>query len=308
EITAIMPRVSGYVTELLVSDNEAVTKGDPLVRIDDREIRSQLETVEVELLRLEAETESVLSRKALQQFIIEQASAELSVAEAEGARAASELSRIERLARTGNTSDQALEDAIASHATAQGEVVRAQSNLAATEAEIGILEAEEKILEAQIKKTEAELEIQRIRLEDTVVRTPISGVVGNRSVRRGELVTPGRFLMAVVPLDRVWIVGNVKEPQLTRFAEGQSVQIKVDTFPSEKINGTVASLSPASGAEFSILPPQNATGNFTKITQRIPVKISIDPGHPVEGRLQPGMSCTVSVDTRGPGTAEAGQD
>ncbi len=298
EITPISPRVSGYVTELLVSDNEQVDKGDVLLKIEDDEHIQQIAGLEAEIERLNSEVSVLEGRKSLQSYMVQQAGAEVAIAEAERDRAAAELERSKRLSRSGNTSAQTHELNIAAHSRALGEIARSNARLQAASTQITILEAEEKKLGALLRKAEAELNILKIRLDDTIIRAPVAGVVGNRSVRTGQLVEPGRFLMAIVPLDGVWIEGNFKETQLTRFEEGLPVDIKVDTFPNAKIVGTVSGLSPASGAEFSILPPQNATGNFTKIVQRIPVKISIDPNNPVSGRLIPGMSCTVKVDTK----------
>ncbi len=298
EITPISPRVSGYVTELLVSDNERVQRGDVLLRIEDDEYVQQISGIEAEIERLHAELTALSGRRALQKYMVQQAGAEVAIAEAERDRTSAELERSKSLSKSGNTSAQTHELKIAAHSRAIGEIARSNASMQAANAELRILDAEETKLQALIHKAEAELNISKIRLDETVVRAPVSGVIGNRSVRVGQLVETGRFLMAVVPLDGVWIEGNFKETQLTRFQVGLPVEIKVDTFPDAKIHGTVTGLSPASGAEFSILPPQNATGNFTKIVQRIPVKISIDPDSPFNGRLVPGMSCTVQVDTK----------
>ncbi len=298
DITAIRPKVSGYVQDLYVTDNQAVRKGDPLLRIEDEEIRQQIAGVDAELARLDAELLALGQKKALQSLQIDQASADVAIAEAEQERTRAELARSKRLAQAGNTSKQAHEIAIATHRQAMGASTRATARLEAAKLETTVLDAEEQKLKALVQKTRAERNILKIHLDDTVLRAPIDGVIGNRTVRAGQLVEPGRFLMAVVPLNDVWVVGNFKETQLTRVREGQPVTIHVDTFPGAEIKGVVAGMSPASGAEFSILPPQNASGNFTKIVQRIPVKITIDPSDGMRGLLRPGMSCTVSIDTK----------
>ena len=298
DITAIRPKVSGYVQDLYVTDNQTVRKGDPLLRIDDREIRQQIAGIDAELLRLDAELLALDQKNALQVLQIEQASADVAIAEAEKERTRAELVRSKRLAQAGNTSKQAHEIAIAANRQAAGALTRAAARLEAAKLQTTVLDAEEQKLLALVQKTRAELNILKIRLDDTVLRAPIDGVVGNRTVRAGQLVEPGRFLMAVVPLNDVWVVGNFKETQLTRVREGQPVTVHVDTYPGTEIKGVVAGMSPASGAEFSILPPQNASGNFTKIVQRIPVKIEIDPVDHMQGLLRPGMSCTVSIDTK----------
>ncbi len=299
EITAIRPKVSGYVEALFVDDNQHVNKGDPLLRIEDDEIRQQIAGVEADLARFRAEGQALAERKHLQDLVIAQADAEVAIAEAERDRTAAELVRSQRLARAGNASKQALEIATAASSQALGGLTRANARLEAAKVEVAVLEAEDLQLRALVKKTEADLNILKIHLDDTLLRAPVSGVIGNRSVRVGQLVDPGRFLLAIVPLDDVWVVGNFKETQLTHVEIGQEVDIRIDTFPGERITGTVASVAPASGAEFSILPPQNATGNFTKIVQRIPVKIAIAGDDPMIGRLRPGMSSVVSIDTKG---------
>ncbi len=298
EITAIRPKVSGYVKDLYVTDNQQVRKGDPLLRIEDAEVRQQIAGVEADLKRYQAEMVALTQRKKLQELAIEQADAEVAIAQAEQDRAKAELARSQRLAKAGNTSKQAHEINVAAHSQAIGAVARAAAQLEAAKLEVSVLDAEEQKLTALIQKTRADLAILNIRLDDTFLKAPIDGVVGNRSVRAGQLVEPGRFLMAIVPLDKVWVDANFKETQLTHVEVGQEAEIRIDTFPNQPIKGVVASVAPASGAEFSILPPQNATGNFTKIVQRIPVKIAIDEDDPMIGRLRPGMSSVVSIDTK----------
>lgn len=283
---------------LYVTDNQTVLQGDPLLQIEDDEVRQQIAGMEAELQRVDAEIEALAQRRKLQALAIDQAEASVSIAEAEKARTAAELARSKRLAQTGNASRQTHEVNVASHSRAMGEVVRAKALLESARVEVSVLNAEEHKLNALVQKTGAELNILKIHLDDTFIRAPISGVIGNRSVRAGQLVEPGRFLMAVVPLDDVWVVGNFKETQLTRVRTGQVASVTVDMFPGQKISGVVSGMSPASGAEFSILPPQNATGNFTKIVQRIPVKIALDLQDDIKGLLRPGMSCTVSIDTK----------
>jgi membrane fusion protein (multidrug efflux system) len=298
EITPINPKVSGYIAELLVTDNQHVREGEILLRIEDREYQQQLAGVEAEGERIVAEIEGLAQKKVLQGHMVDQAAADIAIAEAEFARATSELERSAKLIKSGNTSNKANELIIAAHSRAKGALSRATAMHLAAQAQIAILEADARKLDAVAKKTRAELALLQMRLEDTVIRSPVDGVVGNRSVRLGQLVEPGRFLMAVVPLNDVWVEANFKETQLTRVQVGQEVDIHVDTFPDYQFKGRVAGMSPASGAEFSILPPQNASGNFTKIVQRIPVKIEIIRDSEMAGKLRPGMSSTVSINTK----------
>jgi len=298
DITPISPKVSGYVTHLMVRDNQHVERGDVLVRIDDREFQQQVAGTEAELARLQADIKALNERKRLQAFAVDRTAAEVSVTDAELARTDAELERSERLRKTGNTSRQNHDLKVAAQSQAQGRLAGARAQHESAKAEIALLDAEAEKLAALTDQAQAQLKVLQLRVEDTVIRAPVAGVVGNRSVREGQLVDPGRFLMAIVPLDKVWVDANFKETQLTYVEVGQEVEIKVDTFPNQSIKGVVASVAPASGAEFSILPPQNATGNFTKIVQRIPVKIAISENDPMIGRLRPGMSSVVSINTK----------
>lgn len=298
DITPISPKVAGYVTRLMVRDNQHVEQGDVLVRIDDREFQQQVAGTEAELVRLQADIKVLDERKRLQAFAVDRTSAEVSVANAELARTNAELERSQRLRKTGNTSRQNHDAKVAAQSQAQGRLEGAKAQHESAKAEIALLNAEKEKLVALIDQAQAQLKVLQLRVEDTVIRAPVAGVVGNRSVREGQLVDPGRFLMAIVPLDNVWVDANFKETQLTYVKVGQEVEVKVDTFPNQPIKGIVASVAPASGAEFSILPPQNASGNFTKIVQRIPVKIAISENDPMIGRLRPGMSSVVSINTK----------
>ena len=167
---------------------------------------------------------------------------------------------------------------------------------------MGVLDTQELQLRADLKSKQAVLALARITLGYTRIVSPVDGMVGERGVRAGQYVRPGVQVISVVPLDTVWVVANFKETQLTRVAIGQPASITVDTFPGVVVTGHVDSISPASGSQFSLLPPDNATGNFTKVVQRIPVKIVLDRGHPLSGRLLPGMSVIATIDTDKPAT------
>lgn len=308
EITPISARVSGYVTAVAVTDNAAVAADQVLARIDDREYRNRVEAKRAELARIQAEAEAHGDRVTLQVHVLEEAAADVAIARAERDRSQADLGRSAELRRSGNTTGQKHDSAAADSAKAQGALARALAREAAARTQQSMLTAEGKRIEAEKARIAAELAQLEIDLEDTVIRAPIAGVIGNRAVRVGQLVEPGRFLMAVVPLDRVWIVANFKETQLARMAPGQRVRIEVDTFRGRSIEGVVESLSPASGAEFSLIPPQNASGNFNKIVQRIPVRIAITDAAALDGALRPGMSSVVHVDTHrlpAPQTAQA---
>ncbi len=298
EITPVSPKVPGYVAELLVDDNQTVQRDQVLLRIEDQEYRLAVAEAEAGLEKARAALANNRAQLRRQQAVIGQARAGVAAAEAELARATKELTRARRLLKSGSDTRQRLDFAEAAERTAVAVLDERRAGLQAAERQTGVLESETARLKAVVAERQAALDLARTRLADTVVRAPVSGVVGNRVVRRGQYVRPGTLLMAVVPLDRVWVEANFKETQLTHMRAGQPVRIKVDMFPSVRLDGRVASFSPASGAEFSLLPPENATGNFTKLVQRIPVKIAVTGGDDLPGPLRPGMSVVVTVDTR----------
>ena len=243
------------------------------------------------------ELEILASQRALQASIIAQAEAEQSFATAELARAEQALKRIESLIERGVTTRDRHESAVADALKADAAVQMAGADLATAHNEYPIMDARRHQLEATIKEREADLTLAEIDFRYTEIQAPVGGVIGNRSVREGQYIRPGAQLMALVPLDNVWVVANFKETQLTKMKLGQRVEIDIDSYPDHVLIGTVESFSPASGAEFSLLPPQNASGNFNKIVQRIPVKITLEPDNPLAGRLRPGMSVVATVIT-----------
>ena len=204
------------------------------------------------------------------------------------------------------TSRQRLETAEADARKADAALAKAKAALAAERQRLPVLGSQKQEAEAKRDQLRAALDLARIDLEDTVIRAPVDGVVGNRSAQVGQLVKPGTQLLAVVPLPNVYVVANFKETQVERMRPGQKVWIAVDAFPGSKLEGTVESFAPASGSEFSLLPPENATGNFTKIVQRLPVRIAVPAANPLAGLLRPGLSVVAEVDTRGDGGALLG--
>lgn len=213
--------------------------------------------------------------------------------------------RISSLAKKDFASRQRLDAARAAVDKARAGLDQARAKLKAAQSQIEVLRADRRQQEAVLAQAQAKLKVAEQNLEDTVVRAPASGVIGNRAVRRGQLVQPGAHLMSLVPLDTVWVDANFKETQIGAMQPGQAARIEVDAYPGVTVTGRVTSLAPASGAEFSLLPPQNATGNFTKVVQRVPVRIELPPDNPLAGKLRPGLSVVVSVDTSA-APAEAG--
>lgn len=300
EITPISAKIPGYVEAVLVTDNQRVEKGTTLLVIQSMEYEVQIEQARADLATSLAELQTLPSRRALQASVIDQAEAQQSLAEAEWTRAEQALARSENLIERGITTRDRHDDTVADAKKARAAVRIAAAGLAAARNEHPIIDARQHQLEATVKEREVALTLAKIALEYTEIHAPVRGVIGNRSVRQGQFVRPGTQLMALVPLEDVWVVANFKETQLTNIALGQPVEIEIDTFPGQTLEGRVESFSPASGAEFSLLPPENASGNFNKIVQRIPVKIVLERDNALAGRLRPGMSVVATVITGAP--------
>jgi len=308
EITPISAKIQGYVAAVLVTDNQRVEKGTTLLIIQSAEFETRIEQARAELATSHTELIILASRRALQPSLIAQAEAEQTFAEAEMARAAQALERSQSLIENGITTRDRYDDAVADARKARAAVQMASAALATARQENLIIDAQKLQLEATIKERETAISLAEMQLGYTEVRAPVTGVVGNRSVRDGQFIRAGAQLMSLVPLENVWVVANFKETQLTKMTLGQPVEIEIDSFPDQTLNGRVESFSPASGAEFSLLPPENASGNFNKIVQRIPVKISLEQSNPLAGQLRPGMSVVATVITGSPlgGGAHAG--
>ena len=299
ETVTIAPRVSGYVAQVLVRENQDVRAGDPLVLIEARDYSAQAQQVEAQLARASAGIEDARAAVAQQQALIEQATAQLAAARARAAHDAAQVARYAPLVASGAESAERL---------AQLRLAAAQSAQALREQEAAVTVQQRRLpgLEAQIRQAQAttagaraQVASAEVNLRATRLVAPISGRIGNKTVTVGQYVTAGTRLMSIVPLEQLYIIANFKETQLALMRPGQPAQIKVDALDGFSIPGRVESLAPGTGAQFSILPPQNATGNFTKIVQRVPVRIAITAGPEARRLLVPGLSVTVTVDTRG---------
>ena len=226
-------------------------------------------------------------------------------AEADLTLARQDHERYQRLARDDFASEQRFQTATADLKKAEAGLAEAQAALASARNQTTVLEAERTKAEAEGRQAEASLDLARTNLDRTVIRAPEPGVIGNKGVRVGELVRSGDQLMALVPLPKVYVVANFKETQLDRMRPGQPVELEIDALPGSRFVGRVESFAPGTGSEFSLLPPENATGNFTKIVQRVPVRIAVPADSPLAGLLRPGLSVVASVDTRTPGETAA---
>lgn len=296
--TTIAPRVSGYLDEVLVGDNERVKAGQILARIDQRDFIVALDQAKADVAASRAAVAGKQAALDIQQSTIEAATATLAVDRATEKFAEQEDKRYSDLASTGYGSAQNAQQAASRIGVARASVARDTAALASVVKQVGLLKAELAQAEAAVARNFAVQQQAELNLGYSTIVSPVDGVVGNRTLRVGQFVQAGTQLMSIVPAADTYIVGNFKETQLTYVQPGQPVEIEVDTFPGRIAHGRVDSIAPASGQQFALLPPDNATGNFTKIVQRIPVKIILDPGSALSGDLRPGMSVTPTIDTR----------
>jgi membrane fusion protein (multidrug efflux system) len=295
--TIISPKVSGYIAEVLVGDNQPVKAGQLLARIDDRDFRTALEQSQADVAGSEAAVRNLDAQLALQQPIIEQGTADVAAAQANLKFAEEERARYDELMKSGSGTIQRAQQTDAALREKTAQVQHSQSGLLAARRKVDVLTTDRAKAVAQVDRARAVARQAALNLSYTEISAPVDGTVGARSLRVGQFVQAGTQLMAVVPLDAVYVVANFKETQLTYVRNGQPVELSIDGFRGTRLRGHVDSLSPASGLEFALLPPDNATGNFTKIVQRVPVKIALDD-HRLAGLLRPGMSAEPTVDTK----------
>ncbi|WMT76568.1 HlyD family secretion protein [Bradyrhizobium sp. Ash2021] len=301
--TIISPKVSGYIAQVLVGDNEKVKAGQLLARIDDRDFKAALDQAHADVDASEAAVRNLDAQISLQAPIIEQGTADVAAAEANLQFAQEERARYDGLMKTGSGTIQRAQQTDAALREKIAQLQHGKSGLLAAQRKVDVLTTERAKAVAQLDRARAVETQAALNLSYTRITAPVEGTVGARSLRVGQYVQAGTQLMAVVPLDAVYVVANFKETQLTHVRNGQPVEINIDSFHGTKLRGHVDSLSPASGLEFALLPPDNATGNFTKIVQRVPVKIVLDD-HKLTGLLRPGMSAEPTVDTKATVLAE----
>jgi membrane fusion protein, multidrug efflux system len=292
--TTIAPKVSGYLSEVLVGDNERVTAGQILARIDERDFKVALDQARADVAAAEAAVVSKRAQLDVQQAVIAAAKATIDVDTATQTFASQENKRYTDLAATGYGSVQNAQSAQSRNASAQAAILRDTANLASAQKQVELLKAEIAQAVAAAGRASALQQQAELNLSYTTITSPINGIVGNRTLRTGQFVQAGTQLMSLVPASGAYVVANFKETQLTAVRKGQPVDIAVDMFPGQMVHGHVDSLAPASGQEFALLPPDNATGNFTKVVQRIPVKIALDT---TSIELRPGMSVIPTIET-----------
>jgi membrane fusion protein (multidrug efflux system) len=296
--TIVASRVSGYISAVLVQDDQSVRAGEVLARIDDRDFRAALDQARADAQAAQAEVDDLRAQFAQQDTLI--AGARASVAASESAVDVARLNRVryQKMAQIGFASQQQSQEADAEERERSADVERNRAALANAQQQVSVLRAKLGQSQALEERSRAVERRSALELSYTTIIAPIDGVVAARTVRLGQYVQAGTQLTALVPLAKVYVTANFKETQLTRVRAGDPVRLRVDTFPGVRVAGCVDSLAPASGLEFSLLPPDNATGNFTKIVQRIPVKIVLDPRQPLIGSLRAGMSVEASIDTK----------
>jgi membrane fusion protein (multidrug efflux system) len=297
DITPLSAKVDGYVRSVVIGDYQAVKAGQLLVEIEHDDYRARLAEAYADWLASQAAVGNLKARKDLQKAQIDEAQSTIAATQADLDRSRQEAVRQRNLLASSYGTAQKVEQATADQKRLEATLAKNQAELEGEKRQMAVLDTQEIQLRAEMKLKRAAWELARITLGYTWIAAPIDGLVGERGVREGQYVHAGTQVISVVPLDNVWVVANYKETQLTHVAVGQKAEVTVDTFPNVVIHGTVAGISPASGSQFALLPPDNATGNFTKVVQRLAVKIALDSDNSLAGKLRPGMSAVATVIT-----------
>ena len=305
DISMISPQIAGYVKEVRVAENQEVRRGDVLVKLVDDEYAAKVTQARAEVEVRQAALEIIAAKFLLEAANTEAAAAAVLSAEADRTRINKDLERSTALLVTQSVSRQ-------QHDVRQAEASRADAAVASAKAlrtaqmrQVDVLQANRKEANAKLQQAKAQLQLAEIDLANTLIRAPIDGIIGNRGIRIGQYVRAGTLLMSVVPTTGIYVVANFKETQLHAMKAGQRVGVQVDAYPDYRLIGRLDSIAPASGSRFSLLPPENAVGNFTKIVQRVPVRITLTPDTRFDGLLKPGLSVSVSVDTHSNSEADA---
>lgn len=299
DFTTVAPQVSGTIETVLVEDNQPVKKGDLLAVIDDRDFIATVNVAKAQVASAQAGIANLEARLIQQQTVIRQAQAAVAADDAALKLAKVNHARYRNLAADGSGTVQAQQQAEAQLSVQQAGLEKSQAGLQAARQQVDILKADLEQARATLAHAQAAQAIAELKLSYTRITAPITGTIGEKSVRVGAFVNAGKPLLAIVPLDAVYITANFRETQLARVQTGQTVDIEVDALPGETLTGTVQSLGPASGVSYSAIAPHNATGNFTKIVQRLPVRIRIEPDQPAAAKLRVGMSVTPHIRIRG---------
>jgi membrane fusion protein (multidrug efflux system) len=294
DVTVLAPRVSGFVTDVLVQDNQFVHANQVLIRLDARDYDARLAQADAEVQSAQAAVTELQAKRSLQLATINVQSAGVRASSAELTRSAADQNRYRELVKDEAVSDQVVERADADLLKARAGVDSSNAELIAAQRQLAVLDAQIADAQARVATAQAARRVAALNVEYTTVRAPIDGYIGNRTARVGVLANVGVSLLTVVPAQGLWIDANFKEDQLKKMKAGDTVDVQLDA-SSEGITGIVQSLAPATGATFSVLPAENATGNFTKIVQRVPVRVRLDVTKDMQRVLRPGLSATVKV-------------
>ena len=296
-VTTITAHVGGYVQRILVADNQYVKAGQLLVRLEDQDYQASLDAVQAQVRQRRAAMTNLAARRNLAEAMIAKADADLKAAQAEADFARQDAQRYRNLAAIQAASKQNAQRARTAFRTAESNVAAARAALDAEKLKVSVIDTQIASARAALQEAQAQEETARLRLGYTEIRAPVDGYVGDRSAHVGTYVSSGTQLLSIVPSTGLWVDANFKEDQLAAMKPGQPVQIVADVLPGWHFVGTVESMAPATGSIFSVIPAQNATGNFTKIVQRVPVRIALDGAAATLGQLRPGLSLTISVNT-----------
>ncbi|MCH1930864.1 HlyD family secretion protein [Shewanella sp. A25] len=296
DISNVSVKVPGYVVLSDVTDNQHVREGELLAQLEDNQFTAKVSQAEASLASAQADVQTLGAKIELQRALITQANAGVVAAQADKLRAEQQLSRSKKLKASNYSSQDDVDQLQAGFDSAAAGLDQANAVLVAKQRELAVFNAQLIQANSVVEQADAALALAKIQLDDTRVTAPFSGVIGKRGAMVGQYVQPGQAIYSLVPDGAVWITANFKETQIQHMQPGQSVQVSLDAFPDKTFNGVIDSLAPASGAKFSLLPAENATGNFTKIVQRIPVRIRLDLSSE-ETRVLPGLSAVVKVDT-----------
>lgn len=304
DTTPLAAQIAGLVRSVAVDDYQLVRAGDLIAEIEPADYLAQRDLAEADLAAARATLASVTDKRAIQRTLIEQARATIAIAEAEVLRADAEASRQRELLRKGLAgTEQLVEQADAAAAKAAGSLALSRAQLLQQDAALTALDATERELAAQVSDSAARLKLAHDNLGYTRILAPVDGLTGARQAHPGQFVSVGSQIITVMPMTKLWVVANLKETQMTNIRVGDKATVTVDAFPGSVLTARVASWSPGTGSVFALLPPDNATGNFTKVVQRIPVKLTLDPNRDLGALIRPGMSVVATIDTARPQAA-----
>jgi len=298
DVTVISAKVPGYITDVAVLDNQFVKAGDLLARIDVRDYKAALAKAEGAVAAQRARLANLDAVEQLQHAVISQAKAQIDGRSAEAQRALNDKVRYQSLVSSQAVSVQSAQRVDATWKTAQADRVHAEAGLLAARQQLVVIDTQREQTRAALAQAEADREQARLNIGYTELRAPVDGYVGNRRAKVGAFAAAGSQLISVVPAHGLWVDANFKEDQLARMQVGQAVNVSADILPGRTFHGRVESIAPATRAQFSVLPPENATGNFTKIVQRVPVRVRLEGSDADFGALRPGLSVIAEIDTK----------